>query len=916
MCHECDPKLLFCTEARITSDIVHSEYKIDGFTAIVCHAQSRFTGGVIVYVKNSLKVKVIENIYIEKLMWCLTIELLENPLNGIYSVIYRSPAYNLNDCYEFFDKFLENTVNLNKLNVIVGDININMNEINANSRSLNFLFDKHGIEQIVDFNTRVNNNSETLIDYVLTNNSQRVSCEILQSEKITDHETITIKIEGEKTETHSYGHVLSWSNYNKIDLIENLRSCDWSNFEQVNIDYKLNILRENILSSVSSLVKSVTIKNTLKPKKWFDNELKVLKQEKNEKRKNWSLNKCDSLWQEYVIVRNVYNSQIKAKKTQYTRTQILNASCNQKQMWKCLNELISNKNNKTSDEIVFEDEACTDTNTISEKFNAFFVNSIIDLNRSIPEPSSNIFEVHEQCEHRFKFELTTIDQVTKIANQLTKKVNKSELNNSQVWFDSIEYTGYFITKIINESLSSGYFPEAWKTSTVVPIPKITNTKKAAEHRGINMLPIDEKICEIIVKEQLVDYIETNSLLSTHQSAFRANHSCESAINFVINDWKVSMEDGNFVITVFIDLRRAFETVDREKMSEKLQAIGIDEVELEWFRSYLTARKQQTKFKNSFSSEIDVPIGLPQGATLGVILFNVYIDSITKVVQNSSIVLFADDTAVVVKNKDLNTAIMNRDLNIIAEWLKKNKLMLNTQKTSFMILSKYYVNGMNFPNVTINGDLIERVKEVKYLGIKIDDKLTFKEQTASTTKKAASKTNLLFRVSKNLTFDTKKVIFNSIVMPAFQYCSTIYLASNKEEIAQMQIIQNRAMRLILNVEFSTPIDFMLRALNLLSISQMIKFNALIYIYKMLNGLLPKYLCDNLIRTNTIHNRNTRQNNEYDLRLPNYSSTLAQKNIFYNGIKLYNDLPNEIKKSQSLNSFKEKCRKFIIENYAIL
>lgn len=165
----------------------------------------------------------------------------------------------------------------------------------------------------------------------------------------------------------------------------------------------------------------------------------------------------------------------------------------------------------------------------------------------------------------------------------------------------------------------------------------------------------------------------------------------------------------------------------------------------------------------------------------------------------------------------------------------------------MILTKYDVNGMNFPNVTINGDLIERVNGVKYLGIKIDDKLTFEGQSAITTKKAVSKTNLLFRISKNLTFDTKKVIFNSIVMPAFQYCSTIYLASNKEEIAQMQIIQNRAMRLILNVEFLTPIDFMLRALNWLSISQMIKFNVLIYIHKMLNGLLPKYLCDNLIRT---------------------------------------------------------------------
>lgn len=260
--------------------------------------------------------------------------------------------------------------------------------------------------------------------------------------------------------------------------------------------------------------------------------------------------------------------------------------------------------------------------------------------------------------------------------------------------------------------------------------------------------------------------------------------------------------------------------------------------------------------------------------------------------------------------------MNEDLKRISDWLKKNKLMLNTKKTNFMIVTRKNLNETIIPPVKIDNDIIERVSRVKYLGIHLDDKLTLKEQAEKSTKNAASKTNMLCRISKNLTFDTKKVIFNSIVLPAFQYCSTIYLGNNKEEIGQMQIIQNRAMRLILNCEFLTPIDFMLKALNWLSISQMIKYNALIYIYKMLNDQLPKYLAKNLIRTNTLHNRLTRQNNEYNLRLPNYSTNFTQKNIFYNGVKLFNELPNEIKQSQSLNIFKEKCKKYIMENYEIL
>src|SRR3978361_249622 len=117
---------------------------------------------------------------------------------------------------------------------------------------------------------------------------------------------------------------------------------------------------------------------------------------------------------------------------------------------------------------------------------------------------------------------------------------------------------------------------------------------------------------------------------------------------------------------------------------------------------------------------------------------------------------------------------------------------------------------------------------------------------------------MYRISKNLTFHTKKIIHNSIILPNFQYCSTIYIACNKEDIEKMQKIQNRAMRLILNCDYYTHTEHMLKMLNWLSISQMIKFNVLIYIYKMIHGLLPNYLCDKLIYTRDVHNRNTRQN----------------------------------------------------------
>lgn len=211
-----------------------------------------------------------------------------------------------------------------------------------------------------------------------------------------------------------------------------------------------------------------------------------------------------------------------------------------------VSERISNNSKKTSDEIVFDTIAYNDPSVICEKFNEYFIESIAEINNSIPGVTQQNVQNIERAadpEHLFKFKQTNIEEVTEIMHFLTKKVNKSDICNSMVWFDSIEYCGYFLMNIINESLTSGYFPGAWKKATVVPIPKIMNTKRADEHRGINMLPVDEKIIEIVVKKQLVKHIEINKLLSPCQSAFRANHSCESAIKFIINEWKMSIENG-------------------------------------------------------------------------------------------------------------------------------------------------------------------------------------------------------------------------------------------------------------------------------------------------------------------------------------------------------------------------------------
>lgn len=244
---------------------------------------------------------------------------------------------------------------------------------------------------------------------------------------------------------------------------------------------------------------------------------------------------------------------------------------------------------------------------------------------------------------------------------LTNKVNKSDLCNSMVWNDSMEYTAYFMKTIINEAIDSGNIPDVWKVSTITPIQKLRNTNLADEHRPINNLSAEAKIMELYVKEQLIEYFERNKLIYINQSAFRKYHSCESTLNFVLHDWMVAKDNGLCTIAVFLDLKRAFETVDRPNLIHKLTKLGIRNNELKFFEDNLRNRKQRTKYQNTISNDIQIDVGVPQGTALSVLLFIMCINDIAKVPIHCTIILFADDTViyVVIKYEVRNENKSNR-----------------------------------------------------------------------------------------------------------------------------------------------------------------------------------------------------------------------------------------------------------------
>lgn len=315
MCSENKPLILCCSEARITEEINETEYEIEGYNNIVCFSSSRHTGGAVIYIRKSIKYKVIKIESKDLMFWSLSIEVLDCAIRGIIGIIYRSPSYRLDDSLNNFDNFLDTIINLRKCNTIMGDINIDMNkDKNADVAKLNRIFDKYDLVQCVNFDTRITDRSATKIDFVVSNKSDAVRCDKLINYKISDHETIKIDQICDKQMECATEKVLSWKNYSKIDLIDNIRKCDWSRFYSCDINKKVELINKNLTKSVAPLTKQVIINSNLKPKKWFDSELSQMKREKIAKYKEWFDNKCEEKWNIYIATRNKYNKLIKNKK--------------------------------------------------------------------------------------------------------------------------------------------------------------------------------------------------------------------------------------------------------------------------------------------------------------------------------------------------------------------------------------------------------------------------------------------------------------------------------------------------------------------------------------------------------------------------------------------------------------------------
>ena len=269
-----------------------------------------------------------------------------------------------------------------------------------------------------------------------------------------------------------------------------------------------------------------------------------------------------------------------------------------------------------------------------------------------------------------------------------------------------------LTYIFNQSLKTGIFPDDWKISKVTPIHKSEEKTLCGNYRPISVISIVPKVFEKVVHEQLMKYLEHHQIISKFQSGFRANHSTETSLLHVTNSWLANMDAGLINGVLFLDIKKAFDTVNHNILLSKLGCYGIRGLALSWFQSYLSNRKQICKVNNSLSTFQNITCGIPQGSNLGPLLFTIYINDLPKSLEITEPAMFADDASLTATGESsfeieykLGVEIQN-----VKTWLDANKLTLNKEKTEYMLIGsgKRLKQIRNDPIIKIRDHIIKRV----------------------------------------------------------------------------------------------------------------------------------------------------------------------------------------------------------------
>ena len=562
-----------------------------------------------------------------------------------------------------------------------------------------------------------------------------------------------------------------------------------------------------------------------------------------------------------------------------------------KDMWRTLNQILP-KGNKVNTGI--------SKSLSATKFNDFFVSIAKEL-CSVFKNSVLPHILTPRVNEDFKLLEVSTEFVSRELSRLkSTKATGLDKIPARLLKDAAPMITKPITDIINKTFLTGKIPRQWKEAKVTPTFKAGSKGNENNYRPISVLPLFSKVMERAAQVQLLQFMTQNNVLSMFQSGFRKMHSTETAVVHLVDQILEGMDGQKLTGAVFIDLKKAFDLVNHQCLLHKLEHYGVRGQSLTWFEDYLTTRFQRVQYQNELSSSLRLDFGVPQGTILGPLLFVTYINDLPLCLQSTSIGMYADDTVLYSTGTELNNIknSLQEDLKRVDKWLTDSQLVLNQSKTKCMLFgTRYRLENTDIFVLQLQSKIIERVTAFSYLGIILDEQLSWKEHVENVCTKASKRLSILSRIRYCLTLNAAKCVYQSVIEPVINYGDVSWGELSASCCHSLQRLQNRAARIIIRHDSSREA---LTLLNWTDLETNRKMHKCILIFKCLHELVPEYLSNYFVRNYIFHCYNTRRRS--DLHLPKPKLTLGKRTFRYSGSVLFNTLPVNVKHAKTLPCFR--------------
>lgn len=870
--------------------------------------------GVIIYYKNNMEAIRIEH----KLTDCtaLLLKLTDKKLNSLTVLgIYRTPSIANS---EPFIQSLENQLEEMKINIIAGDININIkNEMDSRVELYLNTMSCYGFSSCINDYTRITESTRSCIDHIFVQ-------ENIYDEKIvglnvkiavTDHFLQIINIPHRKVDLNHTNEPAARTIIDYTALNKKLETESWENVKR---ELDPNVSYENFMQSLqehieeNSTVKQIkrSCKSTpLKP--WITKEIieAIRYRDKlhilSKKRRN------DTFLINYVKrYKNYVKSLLRHKKKSYFEIKLKEAGKNLRKTWNTINEITNSRNNKNRNNIVWIEkngEKITveqGAEKIANIFNNHFINTGVQLAEKIKTKKEEMQEMLKRVplnEHTIFMTPTCSLEIQNIINTL-KNNNSSgiDLIKIKTLKEIAKYIAEPLAHIINRTISTGIFPEVLKRAVVTPCFKNGSKNDVNNYRPISIISNISKIFEKIINSRIQNFLSNHDIISSNQYGFAKNKSTSDAIYSLKEDIDRAKENKQHCLCILLDLKKAFETIPHTILLDKLNKLGIRGTALALINNYLTNRKQLTKLNSAtFSKEETLTnFGLPTGTCLAPLLFNIFLNDLLNLNTHGKISSFADDTRIFLVNSDRKLLYKeaNEDFIKLKKWLQINTLTLNLQKTNYIEFNEPIAKEIS--DTTIIKD-IKKVQSAKYLGVTIDSQMKWEQHIIGLVKKLRKTMYKFLQLRQILDIKLLTNTYYALAQSNLNYGVIAWGGATQNIVEKVNVTQRKILKIIHRKPHTYSTHELYQLAQVPTVRQLYITEAVIQTYKNRQNI-PQ----------VSHDHNTRYITTQPLQIALTRSTYIQKQAKHVGLTNYNRLPSEIKTIPRLHIFRKHIKPYIM------